>query len=376
MAAIRSKISDGSTATTLFIGAHYEISNPGSGSAQTVTKYYFAGAQRIAVRKSIVPQSSTLTYLLGDHLGSTSLAVDASTGEVVETRYKPWGEVRYTTPNKTLPTRFTFTGQYSYVSDEATDLGSAGFGLMFYNARFYDPALGRFSSPDTIIPGENISQSWDRYAYVGNNPVKNTDPDGHCYPLCTMAIGAAVGAVAGAAIYTYYNHGQDFSYNGFALSVGVGIVAGGIAGTGVGLVLEAGAVETAGAANVACGGDMCASEAQDAEQALQETLPIVEKTIERADAVIGNYSANRDVAKQIIGAKWHDVDPEIWRSWPEDQQWNHLKLWLDETIQNNGIFRLATAPEEAENWYRVELGYIQQTGKYIIDETGKYFIPK
>jgi hypothetical protein len=42
---------------------------------------------------------------------------------VIETRYKAWGEVRYTTPNLTLPTRNTFTGQYSYVSDDATDLG-------------------------------------------------------------------------------------------------------------------------------------------------------------------------------------------------------------------------------------------------------------
>jgi hypothetical protein len=125
------------TETTLFIGAHYEILNPGSG--QTVSKYYFAGTTKIAMRKYIVPQSNTLTYLLGDHLGSTSLAVDASTNAVTETRYKPFGEVRYTTPNKTLPTRFTFTAQYSYVSDEATDLGDAGFGLMYYNARFYDP---------------------------------------------------------------------------------------------------------------------------------------------------------------------------------------------------------------------------------------------
>ena len=130
------------------------------------------------MRKYIVPQSSTLTYLAGDHLGSTSLAVDASTGEVIETRYKPWGEVRYTTPSKTLPTRYTFTGQYSYVSDDATDLGAAGFGLMFYNARWYDPALGRFAQADSIVPGG--VQGYDRYNYVGNQPTINTDPTGHC----------------------------------------------------------------------------------------------------------------------------------------------------------------------------------------------------
>jgi len=127
-----------------------------------------------------VPQTTTLTYLVGDHLGSTSLAVDASTGDVVQTRYKPWGEVRFTTANTTLPTRYTFTGQYSYVSDDATDLGNAGFGLMFYNARWYDPTLGRFAQADTIIPTSTQgTQAWDRYAFVNNNPVRYNDPTGH-----------------------------------------------------------------------------------------------------------------------------------------------------------------------------------------------------
>jgi RHS repeat-associated protein len=163
--------------TVLFIGGHYEVNT----TTNEKTKYYMAGASRIAVRKEIIPVSSTLTYLLTDHLGSSSLAVDASTGEVIETRYKPWGEVRYTTPNKTMPTGYTFTGQYSYVADDATDLGNAGFDLMFYNARWYDPALGRFAQADSIVPAG--VQGWDRYAYVNNNPVKYTDPTGHCPPV-------------------------------------------------------------------------------------------------------------------------------------------------------------------------------------------------
>jgi RHS repeat-associated protein len=96
---------------------------------------------------------------------------------VTETRYKAWGEVRYTTPNTTLPTRYTFTGQYSYVSDTATDLGSNGFGLMFYNARWYDSTTGRFAQADSIVPGG--VQGLDRYAYVSNNPINFVDPSGH-----------------------------------------------------------------------------------------------------------------------------------------------------------------------------------------------------
>ena len=159
--------------TILFAGGHFEL----NATTGEVSKYYFAGASRIAVRKYTVPQTTTLTYLVGDHLGSTSLAVDASTGEVIETRYKPWGEVRWTTENKSLPTRFTFTGQYSYVNDDATDLGAAGFGLMFYNARWYDPYLNRFVQADTVVPGG--VQGLDRYAYTSNNPVNYVDPSGH-----------------------------------------------------------------------------------------------------------------------------------------------------------------------------------------------------
>jgi YD repeat-containing protein len=75
--------------TIYFVGGYYEFND----ATDEVSKYYFAGASRIAVRKYTVPQTTTLTYLvstgstqrLGDHastllstsLGSTSLAVDA-----------------------------------------------------------------------------------------------------------------------------------------------------------------------------------------------------------------------------------------------------------------------------------------------------------
>jgi len=160
--------------TILFVGGHYEVTNPGSG--QTVSKFYFAGASRIAMRKYTIPQNMTVEYLLGDHLGSTSITTDANGNKVSEMRYKAWGEVRYswtdsnlnTTPIYAL-TQYTFTGQYSNMSD---------FGLMFYNARWYDPATGRFTSADTIIP-PNV-QGLDRYAYVYNSPLNYIDPSGHC----------------------------------------------------------------------------------------------------------------------------------------------------------------------------------------------------
>jgi RHS repeat-associated protein len=92
-------------------------------------------------------------------------------------RYTPWGELRYswtdpdlnTTPAYELPD-YTYTGQRSYTAD---------FGLMFYNARWYDPALGRFAQADTIVPNAFISDSWDRFSYCLNNPIRYSDPTGN-----------------------------------------------------------------------------------------------------------------------------------------------------------------------------------------------------
>jgi len=63
------------------------------------------------------------------------------------------------------------------MDDPTTSGVTEGFGLMFYNARYYDPALGRFAQADTLIPGG--AQGLDRYAYVNNSPVNFTDPSGH-----------------------------------------------------------------------------------------------------------------------------------------------------------------------------------------------------
>ena len=113
-------------------------------------------------------QGDDLHYLLSDHLGSTSLTTDASGDVVSEMRYTAWGGVRY--ESGTTPTEYTYTGQYSNVPD---------FGLMYYNARWYDPYLNRFAQADTVIPGAGDSQAWDRYTYANNSPLKYTDPSGH-----------------------------------------------------------------------------------------------------------------------------------------------------------------------------------------------------
>ena len=73
---------------------------------------------------------------------SASLTTDASGNPVAQARYLPYGQERWT--SGPAQTDFTFTGQRA----------ERGFGLSDYNARYYDPYLNRFASPDadTIIP--------------------------------------------------------------------------------------------------------------------------------------------------------------------------------------------------------------------------------
>ncbi|MFZ1707523.1 MAG: RHS repeat-associated core domain-containing protein, partial [Anaerolineae bacterium] len=120
--------------------------------------------QRIALRKN-----GAVSYLFGDHLGSTSVTADATGVRTGELWYKPWGENRGT-PVGATPTTYRFTGQRE----------DASIGLYFYNARYYDPALGRFAQADTIVPQAQNPQNFNRYSYAANNPLRYTDPTGHC----------------------------------------------------------------------------------------------------------------------------------------------------------------------------------------------------
>ncbi|MEW5960051.1 MAG: RHS repeat-associated core domain-containing protein, partial [Chloroflexota bacterium] len=141
------------------------VNNPGAWleggpvTIASVTKYYHHGGQRVAMR-----QGDEVYYLHGDHLGSTSLTTDQAGEIVAQTRYLPYGEERWT-GDTSQPTDFTFTGQRK-----------DGFGLMDYNARYYSTALGRFVSPDSMVPEPGNPQNFNRYAYAANNPVRYSDP--------------------------------------------------------------------------------------------------------------------------------------------------------------------------------------------------------
>ena len=152
---------------TIHYLGHYER-NVGNGSDTTevVTKYYYAtlGAMTrlIAFRRG-----GTLHWAGTDHLGGTIRVMDSNFAAVDEMRYEPYGEDRDS--GDSLNTDRKFTGQ---TEDETV-------GLYWYQSRAYDPEIGRFCSPDPIVPEPGYPQALNRYSYVYNNPLKYVDPSGH-----------------------------------------------------------------------------------------------------------------------------------------------------------------------------------------------------
>jgi RHS repeat-associated protein len=141
---------------TYYIGDHYEI------IGGTITRYIFAGNLRVAQVKG-----STITYFHKDHLGSSTVITNSSGNQIESTNYMPFGGMRAHSGTNTSNYKFT---------DQEMD---AENGLYNYNARMYDPIIGRFISPDTEVSDPYDPQSLNRYAYVRNNPLIYTDPTGH-----------------------------------------------------------------------------------------------------------------------------------------------------------------------------------------------------
>ena len=85
--------------------------------------------------------------------------------------------------------------------------------------RYYDPAIGRFISPDDVsyLGANGDLNSYNLYAYCSNNPVMFTDPTGHSMVLAVLGIGLLIGLI-GTAIADYADDGEVFNGSIDALS--------------------------------------------------------------------------------------------------------------------------------------------------------------
>ena len=186
---VQSVTSGGVTTRTIYVGlggtgrSLYEQTTAGT-NVQDV-HFIYAGAAHggapFALR--VLDSSGTSNrYYSFDHLGSvTALSddqghVSAAGTDPTVLGYDAWGARRNPDGTAANPASFNlpvgdreFTGQ-----EQIPDVG-----LVNLNGRVYDPSLGRFLSPDPNVQFTADLQSYNRYSYAGNNPLRYSDPTGY-----------------------------------------------------------------------------------------------------------------------------------------------------------------------------------------------------
>ena len=149
------------------------------------TQYYYLDGGVIYVKQG--GGAGQAYYALTDHLGSYTRLYTMAGDSVLIASYAPWGN-RTTTKN-TLKFHRGFTGHEHLTT----------YGVINMNGRMYDPTVGRFLAPDNFVQMPDFSQSFNRYSYCLNNPLKYTDPSGELLGVDDWLIVAiATGVFTGA----------------------------------------------------------------------------------------------------------------------------------------------------------------------------------
>jgi RHS repeat-associated protein len=151
-----SKASNGADApTTLFLGQDAEWLKNQTYTAGQLTTYLTPDAMR---------EGGNTKWLHKDHLASNRLVTGPTGAVTARTAYSAFGQPLTTPPPQSR----------AYINERY----DSETGLQYLHARYYDPLLGRFDTPDSWnpeLPGVDIN----RYAYAGNDPINASDPNGH-----------------------------------------------------------------------------------------------------------------------------------------------------------------------------------------------------
>ncbi len=168
-------LTDGITTTTTYIGGSYErrsrLNQP-----DELVHYIRSGGGTVAIYTQI-DDGQSLTdktrYLHKDHLGSVESITDEQGVVTEHLSYDAHGKRRLSDWNAGTPAAPSETPR-GFTGHEHLD----GVGLIHMNGRVYAPTLGRFLSADPNVQHPDITQSFNRYSYIINNPLSATDPSG------------------------------------------------------------------------------------------------------------------------------------------------------------------------------------------------------
>ena len=209
-----------------YLGDRYEADYKSTLDKQIL----YIGGDAYSAPAAYVKQGSSwaLYYICRDYLGSITHVINSSGAVVQENSFDAWGRLRDPATRIAYlpgqePTLFLGRG---YTGHEHL----LQFGLVNMNARLYDPAIGRFLSPDPFVQMPDFSQNFNRYSYCLNNPLVYVDEDGE---LFWFIVGGAaiIGAITNVA--THWKEIKAIGgWKGFWKGTGYFVVGGVAAGAG------------------------------------------------------------------------------------------------------------------------------------------------
>jgi len=134
-------------------------------------EYGYRSGQLLVTAES----SSNVKWTVADHLGTPRIVVGlgGGLGDVTRHDYLPFGEESSTVGIRSYGTDTVRQKFTSYERDNET-------GLDYAKARYFSSTQGRFTSPDPLLSSGTVysPQTWNRYCYSINNPLRFTDPLG------------------------------------------------------------------------------------------------------------------------------------------------------------------------------------------------------
>ena len=205
---------------TIYAGDYEQVSE-----GDTIRQFLYGEGNTLCVREQ--GGLNRYYYMFTDHQGNIVKIVDNSGTSVFEASYDAWGQ------------------QIVLKNDIGFHRGYTGhemmpeFGLINMNGRLYDPLLARFLSPDNYVQLPDFSQSFNRYSYCLNNPLKYTDPSGELFGFDDILVIAAMAYMGGvqANISHAMNNGSNpfnpLSWNWKSFGTYLGIAGGGLNGAGM-----------------------------------------------------------------------------------------------------------------------------------------------
>jgi RHS repeat-associated protein len=213
--------------TTIYVGGVFEQVTPAGASPVVEFKHYIlAPTGRVAVFTDRSNLQRDVKYFHTDGLGSITAVTDEKGAIVKRFAFDAWGKRINPVTGMAITGADAAGLRRGYTDHEQLD----DLGLVHMNGRVYDPVLGRFLSADPFIGDPSDSQDYNRYSYLGSNPLGGTDPSGYFSLKDGLKIVAAVvvGVItAGAALYGYAALMGGSFVGGFAGALSsVGLAAG------------------------------------------------------------------------------------------------------------------------------------------------------